>query len=192
MMHADRTSRWVLGLLGLLLLAAGIAGLLAGTGVFGGTDDQDHLLANPIAEFIGDNSMWFWPVVALVCAIIAVLALLWLIAVLTPAPRTGTLLIPGDRSAGRTTLKSGALTDALTSEVAAYRGVHSARAWVDGAPTTPRLNLAIGIDENADLVMLRHRIETEALARARQALDSSDLPIHLEMSITAHRASRVS
>jgi hypothetical protein len=29
-------------------------------------------------------------------------------------------------------------------------------------PTDPRLNLAVGIDDEADLVALRHRIETEA------------------------------
>jgi hypothetical protein len=69
--------------------------------------------------------------------------------------------------------------------------VHSARSWVAGTAINPRLTLAVGIDENADLVQLRHRIETEAIAHARQALDSPDLPVHLKMTITAHRASRV-
>jgi hypothetical protein len=190
-MHADRTNRTVLGLLGLLLLAAGVAGVLAGTDIFGRAVNRRHLLANPVAGFVGDNSVWFWPAVALVGAIIALLGLRWLIAVLTPAPRTGTIVIPGDRSTGRTTLESGALSDALTSEVGTYRGVHSARAWVDGTPTDPRLNLAVGIDENADLVALNHRIDTAALAHARQALESPDLPVRLEMSITTHQTSRL-
>lgn len=190
-MGGDRTNRTVLGLLGLLLLAAGVAGVLAGTDFFGRGADHRHLLANPVAGFIGDNRVWFWPVFALVGAIIGLLALRWLIAVLTPAPRTSIIVIPGDRSAGRTTVKSGALSDALTSEVATYRGVHSARVWVDGTPTAPRLNLAVGIDENGDLVALCQRIETEALAHARGALDRPDLPVHLEMTVTAHQSRRV-
>lgn len=118
--------------------------VLAGTGVFGRAIDDQHLRANPIAGFIGDNSTWSGPVAALVSAIIAVLALRWLIAVLTPATRTGTILIAGDRSTGRTTMRSGALADALTSEAAAYRGV-ALRSRLGGRrPTTPRLNLAVG------------------------------------------------
>jgi len=191
MMHADRTNRVILGLLGLLLLAAGTAGILAGTDVLGATVDHQHLTANPVAEFIGTNSVWFWPVAAVIGVIVALLALRWLITVLMPARRAATIVVPGDRSAGSTTLESRALSDALTAEVETYRGVRSARAWVDGNPSDPRLNLAVGIDEDADLVVLRHRIETEGLTHARQALDRPDLPIRLEMNVTGHQSSRV-
>lgn len=145
--------------------------VLAGTGVFGRAIDDQHLRANPIAGFIGDNSTWSGPVAALVSAIIAVLALRWLIAVLTPATRTGTILIAGDRSTGRTTMRSGALADALTSEAAAYRGV-ALRSRLGGrrAPQPRGSTSPSALDENTDLVVLRHRKETEALAHARQAL----------------------
>jgi hypothetical protein len=191
MMHADRTSRALLGLLGLLLLAAGVAGLLAGTDVFGRTVDRRHLNANPVAGFIETNTVWFWPVAAVLGVVVAVLALRWLITVLMPAPRAANIVVPGDRSAGGTTLESRAFSDALTTEVETYRGVRTARAWVDGTPTDPRLNLAVGLDEDADLVALRHRVEAEGLTHARQALDRPDLPIRLEMTVTAHRSSRV-
>jgi len=191
-MHADRTNRVLLALLGLLLFAAGAAGLLAGTDVFADDLDRRRLLDNPVARFVGDNSAWFWPVAALVAAILALLALRWFLAVLSPAPRAGDVLISGDRSAGRTTLRSGALSDALASELETYRGVHAARVRVSGTPTDPSLDITVRTTEDADLARLRHRIETEALTHARQALDAPRLPVRLDLTATDHRSSRVS
>jgi hypothetical protein len=190
-MHADRTNRAVLALFGFLLLAGGTTGLLAGIDAIGGDVDR-RLLDNPVARFIGDNSVWFWPAAALAAAILALLALRWLTAVLTSAPRAGDIVIRGDRSTGRTTLRSGALSDALTTELQAYRGVHAARVRVSGTPTDPSLDIAIQTTEDADLARLRHRIETEALTRARQTLDTPQLPIRLDLTTTHYRSSRVS
>ena len=47
------------------------------------------------------------------------------------------------------------------------------------------------LEESADLVALRQRIETEALTHARQALGNLSLPAQLDLTITARRASRV-
>jgi hypothetical protein len=189
-MHADRANRFLLALLGLLLLAAGTTALLAGTDVFGRTVDRRGLLDNPVTGFVGDNT-WFWPVAAVAAVVVALLALRWLITVLTPAPRAGNIAIAGDRSAGRTTLSAGALDDALTTEIETYRGVHTARARVYGDPGNPRLDVTIGLDQDADLTALRHRVETEALAHARQVLDDPDLPIGLEFTVTRHHTARV-
>jgi hypothetical protein len=190
-MHADRTSRAVLALLGLLLVTAGTAGVLAGTDVFGRDVDRRHLLDNPVAAFIGDNTVWFWPVVALVAVILAVLALRWLIALLSPAPRAAGIVVGGDRSSGRTVLRAGALGDALTTELETYRGVHAARVRVSGPPTDPALDITVRTTEDADLARLLHRIETEALTHARHALDAPRLPVHLDLTGTDHRAGRV-
>src|SRR5919202_1225484 len=50
-MHADRTNRALLGLLGLLLLAAGVAGILAGTSAFGAGGPHRHLLDNAAGRY---------------------------------------------------------------------------------------------------------------------------------------------
>jgi hypothetical protein len=190
-MHADRTNRVVLALLGVLLFAGGTLGVLAGTEALGRDLDRRRLLDNPVARFIGDNSVWFWPTVALAAALLALLALRWLIAVLSPAPRAGDIAIRGDRSAGRTSLRSGALGDALTTELQTYRGVHAAHVRVSGTPTAPGLDIAVRTTEDADLARLRQRIETEALTHARQAIDTPQLPIRLDLTTTDHRSSRV-
>ena len=191
-MHADRTNRVVLALLGVLLFAGGTLGVLAGTEALGRDLDRRRLLDNPVARFIGDNSGWFWPAAALGAALLALLGLRWLVAVLSPAPRAGDIVIRSDRSAGRTTLRPGALGDALATELQTYRGVHAARVRVSGTPTDPGLEVAVRTTEDADLAQLRHRIETEALIHTRQALDAPQLPIRLDLTTTDHRSSRVS
>lgn len=189
-MHADRTNRVVLALLGLLLFAGGTLGVLAGTEVLGRDVDR-RLLDNPVAGFIGDNRGWFWPAAALAAALLALLALRWLVAVLSPAPRAADIAIRGERSAGRTSLRSGALGDALTAELQTYRGVHAAHVRVSGTLTAPGLDIVVRTTEDADLDRLRHRIETQALTHARLALDTPHLPIRLDLTATHHRSSRV-
>jgi hypothetical protein len=130
-------------------------------------------------------------VAAVVAVILALLALRWLIAVLSPAPHARNIVIAGDHSTGRTTLTAGALDDALTADIETYRGVHSARARVYGDSSAPRLHVTVGLDRDADLAALRHRIETSALEHARHALDEPQLPIRLELAVTRYRTGRV-
>ena len=189
-MHADRTNRTLLTLLGLLLLAAGVAGILAGIDTFGHQVANRHLLANSLARYIGDNSAWFWPIAAVAATLLALLALRWLFAVLRPEPRTGDIHIAAAPGTGYTTLDSGALRDALTAEIETYRGVDNAHIRVLGTPDAPRLAVTVRATDDSDLVALRRRLETQALQHARQALDSPHLPIQLNLAVT-NQTSRV-
>jgi hypothetical protein len=190
-MHADRTNRAVLALLGLLLLALGVSGILLGAGTFGHRAAHQHLLDNTIGRFIGEQGDWLWPAAAMVAVIIALLCLRWLLTILFSTARLGDIAVRGDRSAGRTTLTSTALGDALSSEIETYRGVHSARTHLEGSPADPRLAVTVNTDQDADLAALRQRIETNALAHARNALDTPDLPIRLDIAITKQHLTRV-
>jgi hypothetical protein len=190
-MHADRTNRAALALLGLLLLALGVSGLLLGAGVFGDRAAHRTLLDNSVSRFIGAHGSWLWPAAAAVMIVIALLAVRWLLTVLFSTARLADITVAGDHSAGRTTLTSTALGDALSGEIETYRGVHSARSHLEGDPTNPRLAVTVDTDRNADLAALRRHIETDALAHARHALDLPDLPIRLDITITRQRSARV-
>lgn len=191
-MHADRTNRGLLSMLGLLLLAAGITGILAGTDAFARNGGNRHLLDNPVGRYIGDNQTWFWLTAAAVAAILALLALRWFAAVLRPAPRTADIELavttPGH---GRTTLESAALRDALTTEINGYRDVDHAHIQVLGNLDAPRLTVTVHATRDADLAALRHRLQTQALAHARQALDAADLPVRLDLAVAKQPTSRV-
>jgi hypothetical protein len=191
-MHADRTNRTALTLLGLLLLVTGTAGLVTSIGGFGKAFSHRTLFDNRVSRWIGDHGHWLWPVAAVLGAILALLALRWLIALLLSGDRAGDLNIKTkDRRLGRTTLRPGALSDALSTEIESYRGVHAAKARVLGDPHRPQLVVTVTAHGGADVAALRHRIEADALAHARQALDSPDLPIQLDLDVSRHTSQRV-
>lgn len=190
MMAIDRANRAVFAILGLLLLAAGIGGTLAGTGGLGHNLARRPLTDNPVTEYIGRHGSWFWPVVLLLALLITVLAARWLAAALLPAPRAGSIRLPG-AGPDRTTLASNALTGVVNAGIASYPGVHAVDTDVNGTPAEPHLAITVRLDRDADAAAVRQRIEAEALAHAREALDLPRLPIRLDLTVTNSRGARV-
>ncbi|HEV2888267.1 MAG TPA: alkaline shock response membrane anchor protein AmaP [Jatrophihabitans sp.] len=189
-MHADRTNRVMLILFAIALIAAGAVGVLAGFGALGPVTKHGALLSNRVGAYFGRHGDWLWPVVAVLAGIVALLALRWLLALLFSTDRTGDLPLTGDRSAGRTTLSAGALTDAVTSEIDSYPGVHAARSRLIGDPLAPTLVVTAALEESADLAAVRRRIEANAVRHARQALEDPDLPVRLDLTVTNRQAQR--
>jgi hypothetical protein len=189
-MHADRTNRIMLILLAVALTAAGVVGALAGFGALGPVTKHGELPANRVGAYFGRHGDWLWPVIAAVALIVALAALRWLLALLFSTDRAGDLPLTGDRSAGRTTLSTAALTDAVASEIDSYPGVHSARARLIGDPRAPTLVVTATLEESADLPGLRRRIEANAVEHARQALDDPELPVRLDLTVTTRQAHR--
>ncbi|MER7283342.1 alkaline shock response membrane anchor protein AmaP [Dactylosporangium sp. NPDC000244] len=190
-MHADRVNRVALAVLGLVLLSMGVAGLLLGAGFFGGGAAHRTLVDNDVVRFVIAQRDWLWPVVAVFAVVVALLALRWLHAVLFSTGRLAGIRVAGDRAAGRTTLISAALRDAVSGEIEQYRGVRSARTHVEGNAADPRLTVTVHADRDADLAALRHNIEDNALTHARHALDAPALPIRLDVTTARRRGPRV-
>lgn len=186
-----RLDRFLLLLLGLLLTAGGVLALLVGFGVFGSRLRHKAVLHNFISAFIGRNGQWLWPVIALVVLLLGYLALRWLLAQLRP---TGVrdIQLEARPATGQTELAGGALISAVTGEISSYRGVAGASARFVGDELNPELRLRVQLDERADVAALRERIETSAIAHARQALDNPQLPVRLDLVVTDKKAARVS
>lgn len=190
-MHADRTNRAMLILFALLLIAAGVLGALAGFGVFGSTTRHSVLLSNRVGSYFSQHGDWLWPAIAVAAAIIALLALRWLLALLFSTDRAGDLTLTGDRTMGRTTLSAAAFTDAVSHEIGSYPGVQSTRARLIGDQSNPTLVITASLEEAGDLPSLRRRIEANAVRHAKQALNSPNLPVQLDLTTTNRQASRV-
>ena len=190
-MHADRTNRIVLLLLGLLLTVAGVAGVLAGAGAFGSAAADRTLADNDISRYVSDNGSWLWPIAAAAALIILLVVLRWLIAVLFSTDRVRMLSLHTDRAADHTTLAGPAVAEAVRGEIEGYRSVRSARVWLIGNSEDPRLAVNVSADGDADLGALRDRIEHGALAHARHALDQPNLPIRLDLELTRQPTARV-
>jgi hypothetical protein len=182
-MHADRANRIVLILFGLLILAAGAAGMTASVGGFGQAISQRSLFANPVSAYIGHHG-WVWYAAAGLCVIIILAALLWIVALLISTDRVDDIPIPVGSHEGTTILLPAALTDAVTREIGAYHGVEAVRGRIIGEVDDPELVLAVTASQTADLHALHQRIETQALAHAREALGQADLAIQLDLAVS--------
>jgi hypothetical protein len=185
----SRANRLLLLLLGLVLLAAGTAGLLAGLGGFGSRRADQPVLTEQVARFADRNTAWFWPVVAMVAVIIGLLALGWLL-IQARTNRMSGLDLEADRSHGRTRLEADALTGAMTGEIESYRGVAGASARLHGDSVRPRLSVRVDLDGRVDPGEVRRRVESEALAHARSALSAERLPTRLELVVPKRPAVR--
>jgi len=181
-MHADRVNRVTLTLFGLLVLIAGAAAMAASTGLFGASFARQALLGNRVSDYFGQHGGWLWPAIAVGCLLVALACLRWLLALLASTDRAGDIVIGSSVDQGTTVLRPAALVDALTSEVSTYHGVDSARGRVIGDGRAPEVVLTVVTAPAADLHALHHRIETEALAHARQAAGNPALPIQLVLA----------
>jgi len=191
-MHADRSNRVALLLLGLLLLAAGTAGVLAAAGVFGSATPDRALADNPVTRYVGDNGHWLWPVAAAVAVIVLVLVARWLYTVLFSTGRIRVLKLRTDSpTAERTTLAASAVAAAVRDEIESYRGVRAAKVRIIGESEQPQVAVTVYTDGDTDLAALRDRVEHGALAHARQALDQPELPIRLDLELTGRAPARV-
>ncbi len=209
-MHADRANRALLAIIGFLALAIGTGGLLAAYGVFGERFAHRFVTDNQFARYFSDNGNWLWPTLAAVAFVFMLLGLIWLLRLLFSSDRAGDIVVatphpsrrdshahrhhresgeaPTDRdrryASGRTTLVPGALTQAVSSEIETYHGVTSVRARVLGDPGAPVLAVDVKVHRRADLAALVARIEHEAIAHAREALDRPALPVKLDLAVT--------
>jgi hypothetical protein len=178
-MHRSRgQNRLGLGIVGLVLLAAGGYGLGRHYGKFGTGAQNEPILLPDIRNFVADNRDWFWWAAGAASVVVALLAFGWLRGQLRlPLPANDHL----DRQEvdGRTRLDGAAAADALAAEVDALAGVASADARVWGDPTRPDVYLRVHIHDDVAIDALRSDIETARLDRLRHALQVE----HLEASV---------
>ena len=182
-MHTDRVNRIALIVFGLLLLAAGGAGMTASVGGFGQAFAHRTLFGNGVSAYIGQHA-WVWYAAAGVCLIIILAVLLWIALLLVSTDRTDDIPIPVAAHEGTTVLLPAALTGALTREIGAYHGVEAVRGQIIGDADDPEIVLAVTASQDADLHALHQRIETEALAHAREAIGKADLAIQLDLAVS--------
>jgi hypothetical protein len=191
-MHADRTNRTAIAVFGLLIFLAGAAGLTTSIGGFGKAYAHRTLPANPVSRYIGTHGDWLWPAVAAACFLIALLALRWIILLLLSTDRAGDITIAHGGRQGDTIMHPAALGGAVAREIDTYHGVDTARARVLGDPGDPALVVTVTAINTADLTVLRHRIESEALSHARHALAKPGLPVQLDIDISHRTPERAS
>jgi hypothetical protein len=179
--RVNATNRTLLVLIGLVLLAVGVGGLLLSLDLTGGGTGRRPVVPDLVAGFIIGTSWLPWSAAA-AALVVALLGLWWLLAQFRVDWPTQ-LDLTGDRPDGTTTLAAGALTDAVEDDAASIRGVTGASASLRSQPTR-RLDLTVDLAAFADLGEVRRRLEQQTATRTRQVIDQPNLPIWIELRPT--------
>ena len=182
--RVDGANRAVLTMLGLLLAAAGILGLVLSGGGFGARRASAAVVPPQMSSFLGNNP-WVWWAIAASCVVLALLGLRWLISQLRTDSVSRLDLTTDDRE-GVTLVHAGALTDAVERETLRIRGVADSSAHVRGEHAR-RLYLAVDLTDYADIADVRAQIENNVVPHMRQAVDNPDLPVEIELRLSASR-----
>jgi hypothetical protein len=189
--RADRLNRVLLTLLGLLLLAAGVTGLLFGLGVLGQDVADRRILGPQVSRFVGDNAAWFWPVVALVALLLGLLALRWVLQQLR-SDRVGYLDLTTERSRGETLVASPAVTEALVAATERCAGVDGASARLVEVRGGERLLLHVRLADRADVAETRQQLAQGPLSELRRTLGEQTCPdVRVELEPSTKGSSRV-
>ena len=124
--RVNAINRTVLGLIGLMLLAAGVGGLLLSLDLLAGGTGRRPVVPELVAEFA--TGTWWLPWAVAAAAVVAALLGLWWLVDQFRVDWPTQLDLTGDRPDGTTTLAAGALTDAVEDDAASIRGVTGASA----------------------------------------------------------------
>ncbi|UOZ03809.1 alkaline shock response membrane anchor protein AmaP [Amycolatopsis sp. WQ 127309] len=181
-----RLNRVLLGLVGLVLLAAG--------GFAVATHFRRLTVVDPGSPLVPGTASpptWVLYVAAAVAVVLGLLVLRWLLAQLARRPRTQTWRFEEDPDRGRTELAADAAVAPFTEELRTYPGVHQARATLAGTREDPTLALVVSVEQDGDPTEIRERLETEGLPRLRQALDLDAVPVAIEFRFTTSAGPRI-
>jgi len=187
--RAAGAQRTLVGLIGLLGLAAGAAALVVGFGLLGANRAVRPVL-DPIALDTLRTQEPLARAVALVAGIVLlVLGLLWAARALAPERRPNLLLDPSpDR---RLEVSALAIAGALRADAETIDGVTRVRSRMVGTTAIPVLRLDLWLEDGTDVRDVYHDLDTRVLTRARDSLGVESLPTAIRIELDAAAPARV-
>jgi hypothetical protein len=158
---------WIV--IGALLTAAGLVGVLGYAGVMPGLNrNRDLITANMDAQWRSWGG-WAMGVTIAVGLVIAVLGVLLLRvqflrrggASMANLTRPAAVFTSGDplREAGRTRVATNTLNQALTRDLQGDGSVRRAAVRLTGEPRSPSLRMRLAVTPDADISELRHHVD---------------------------------
>jgi hypothetical protein len=177
--------RWLVALIGLVLLVVGVGAALLCYGVFG-----TARAARPLLDPIMVATVAADPVLSRVIAItggilLTVLGLARVARSVRPEPRPDVVLSGGPDTT--ILVSSGAAADAVAAQAATLPGVGRARGRLVGATAAPALRLTLWLSDDADVRAVLQRLDEEVMATARSALDLPALPVAVRLEVERPR-----
>ncbi|MGW8380542.1 alkaline shock response membrane anchor protein AmaP [Streptomyces sp. ODS28] len=194
-------NRVLLGLVGLVLLGAGLAALAGGLDLFKrgkvsvpgwwpwARPGDVLLTAHDRTQWRAEG--WWWPVVFVVLGVLVVLFLWWLLAQ-SRRRRLNEVLVDSGDGAGAL-VRGRALEDVVAAEAESMKGVGRARVSLVGRKRTrPRARVGLLLEPHAEPAAAVAGLRGTALEHARASAGLDRLPAEVRLRCARHRAERVS
>jgi len=176
-----RVDRTLAALLGLLLLAAGVAAVLWWTGTL-----ADLWPAAPPALDAGTLATWrtapWWGASAVAAGLVLGVVAVWWLAAHLASPRVGTLRLAGSGTEGDLDLDATAVCRYVTAALADVPGVRRAHLRLEADPAPHVLVGRVDVDPEADVADVAARTR-ELVAQARDVLGLPDLHARVRLAV---------
>ncbi|CAN5150575.1 hypothetical protein BH20ACT9_BH20ACT9_16370 [soil metagenome] len=188
---SDTANRVVLGLLGLLLLAAGVVGLLAGAGL-APLLEPSQIYAELLSGFQARADLW-WPVSVAAAVVVALLGLVWALRQLVvrrTGGSVGDLVVGSADDRGRTSVPATSLASVAAMDLRRVPGVLDSTARLVNDPHRPDLRARLDVRPDADLSEVRRGAD-EVAGRLETVLGVDRLPTHVLVRPVPQGPSRV-
>lgn len=184
----DRRNRARFGLIGLVLLAAGILGLLVQAEILNA--DTPGAFYRQVRDLAADYPGATMAILIALGLLLFLIGINWIRGqIATPATRLREVTVQDDAD-GSTTVDADVLSEALARDIQRIPDVHDATAKVVGAGERPKLAVRATVDGAADLGEVRGAME-DAYTRLGQALGSDGVEANLHVKQVPTRRSRV-
>lgn len=188
--RADRLNRLLLALLGLLLLAAGAAVLLAGSGLLGDGVSRRRLVHPELSDFVARHGQWLWPLLAVLAVLLSLLALRWLLLQLR-TDRVDAVDLTQVRRNGETHVDAAAVTSTLVDAVEQCPGVDAATARLVRVRGSDQLLLHVRLADRADLAGTREHLANGPVRELAQVLGEQRPEVVVELEPSTKGSGRV-
>lgn len=199
---AARLNRAWLTVLGVLLLLAGLAVLLIGTGLLATAAravglnlsrpaPTSHLFGAATAAVFALN--WVVLVTAVVAVVVGLLGLAWLLAQIPRSNEAKPFRLHDDAQTGLTRCAPSVLTDAVEEQVRALPGVQHASAVLRGTSAQPDLTVKVTASDRTDLPRLLTSLQNTVVADLAGALDTKlrRLGVQVEVDTTKTKTNQI-
>jgi hypothetical protein len=167
-------NRVILSLIGLVLVAAAVYGLIRGFNGFGSSRARQPLITPDGVDWLDRNHQWFWPVVAVVSAVVAIAALAWLLTQFHSRPARLNWTVAQD--GGTTTIAGEGVASAVHDDLVQLATVERANVRLIGDADEPGLDIRLWVHDDATLPAVLHEITATVTPRLCQALEIDHVP----------------
>ncbi|MFF4757713.1 alkaline shock response membrane anchor protein AmaP [Streptomyces sp. NPDC001212] len=193
-------NRSLLALAGLVLLGGGLLILFAGFGVYRRHDlvppvgwplttPDDVLLGSADRARWSSQGWWWWPAVIAALALVALLALGWLLAELRRR-HPGALSVGGTPPQEGVELRDRALSDAIAAEAGALPGVEHAAVRITGRPADPRTRVRLTLTPQRAPGAALDALCEGPLRTAHRSTGIPDIPTEVRLQVARHKPHR--